>query len=92
MHESTTLRMPHVIHVYLSTSLSNLSALPSIIVVEGVNDPNPHTQAVKTKKIAKTKSKTTLGVSQKTSVVKTTKSQQEGSEKVSKTGEGIGEN
>ena len=84
--------MPQVIQVFLSTSLSNLSALPSIAAMEGVNDPNPPTQVVKTKKITKTKSKTTSGVSQKASIVKTTKSQPEGSEQVSKTGEGIGKN
>ena len=66
--------------------------MPSYAAMEGVNDPNPPTQAVKTKKIAKIKSKTTSGVSQKTSVVKTTKSQPDGSEPVSKIGEGIREN
>ena len=60
--------------------------------MEGVNDPNPPTQAVKAKKVIKTKSKTTSGVSQKSSVVRTTKSQPEGSEQVSKIGERIGEN
>ena len=40
--------------------------------------PTPPTQAVKIKKVPKTKSKTTSGVSQKTSVVKSTKSQPEG--------------
>ena len=66
--------------------------LPSITAMEGVNDPNPPTQAVKAKKVSKTKSKTTSGVSQKAPVVKSTKSQPEGSDQVSKIGEGIGEN
>ena len=59
--------------------------------MEGVNDPNPPSQAAKLKKISKSKSKTTSGVSQKTSVVKTTKSQPVGSEHVNLVGEGIGE-
>ena len=92
MHEGTQLRMPQVIQVFLSTSLSNLNALPSSAAMEGVNDLNPPTQAAKTKKVSKTKSKTTSGVSQKASVVKTTKSQPVGSEQVSTVGEGIGEN
>ena len=75
LHESTALRMPQVIQVFLSTFLSNLSAFPSIATMEGVNEPNPPTQAVKTKKITKIKSKTTSGFSQKASVIKTTKSQ-----------------
>ena len=87
MHESTSLRMPQVIQEFLSTC----SVLPSIAVMEGVNDPNPPTQAVKSKKITKTKFKTTSGVSQKASIVKTIKSQLEGSEQVGKKGEGIGE-
>ena len=45
----------------------------------------------KPKKISKSKSKTTSDVSQKTSVVKTTKSQPVGSDQVSSAGEGIGE-
>ena len=60
--------------------------------MEGVNDPTPLFQAVKTKKVPKTKSNTTSGVSQKAPVVKTTKSQPKGSDQVIKDGEGIGEN
>ena len=45
------------------------------------------TQAVKPKKVSKSKSKTTSDVSQKTSVVKTTKSQPEGSDQVKSVGE-----
>ena len=90
--EGTKLRMPHVIQVFLSSSLSNLNALPSTAAMEGVNDPNPPTQAAKTRKVSKSKSKTTSGVSQKAPVVKTTKSQPMGSDQVSKIGEGIEEN
>ena len=60
--------------------------------MEGVNDPNPPAQATKPKKVSKSKSKTTSGVSQKALVVKTTKSQHVGSDQVRKNGEGIGEN
>ena len=49
LHEGTKLRMPHVIKVFLSSSLSNLSSLPSTTAMKGVNDPNPPTQAAKTK-------------------------------------------
>ena len=59
--------------------------------MEGVNVPNPPTQAAKPKKVSKSKSKTTSNVSQKTSVVKTTKSQPEGSDQVKSVGEGMGE-
>ena len=83
--------MPQVIQVFLSSSLTNLNALPSSAAMEGVNDHNPPTQAAKPKKISKSKSKTTSGVSQKTSVVKTTKSQPVGSEQVNLVSEGIGE-
>ena len=92
LHEGTQLRMPQVIQVFPSTPLSNLNALPSFSAMEGVNDPNPPTQAAKTRKISKTKSKTISGVSQKAPVAKSTKSRPEGSEQVSKFGEGIGEN
>ena len=92
LHEGPALRMPHVIHVFLSTSLSNVNSLPSITAMEGVNDPNPSTQAVKSKKVSKTKFKTTSRVSQKAQVAKSTKSQHVGSEQVSKIGEGIVEN
>ena len=68
-----------------------MNDLPSSAAMEGVNDPNPATQAAKPKKISKSKSKTTSGVSQKTSVVKTTKSQPVGSEQVNLDGEGIWE-
>ena len=44
--------MPHVIQVFFS-SLSNLHSLPSFVAMEGVNDPNPPTQAAKTKKVSK---------------------------------------
>ena len=74
LHEGTELRMPLVIQVFLS-SLSNLHSLPSSTAMEGVNVSNPSTLAAKTKKVSKTKSKSTSVVSQKTSVVKTTKSQ-----------------
>ena len=60
--------------------------------MEGVNDPIPPTQAAKPKKNPKSKSKTTSVVSQKTAVVKTTISQPEGSEHVSKIGERTGDN
>ena len=80
LHEGTALRIPHVIHVFLSTSLSNLNVLPSNADMEGVNDPNPPIQAAKIKKVSKSKSKTTSGVSQKALVVKITKSQHVGSE------------
>ena len=89
LHVGTQLRMPQVIQVFLSSSLKNLNALPSSAAMEGMNDPNPPTQAAKPKKISK--SKTTSGVSQKTFVVKTTKSQHVGSEQVNSAGEGIGE-
>ena len=91
LHEGTQLRIPWVIQVFIYSSLTNLNALPSSAAMEGVNDPNPPTQAVKPKKISKSKSKTTSGVSQKTSVVKTTKSQPVGSQQVNLAGEGIGE-
>ena len=80
LHEGTQLRMPHVIQVFISSSLTNLNALPSSTAMEDVNDPNTPTQAAKPKKISKSKSKTTSGVSQKTYVIKTTKSQHVGSE------------
>ena len=51
--------------------------------------PNPPTQAAKIKKVSKSKSKTTSGVSQKAPVVKTTESQPVGSDQGSKFGEGI---
>ena len=92
LHEGSQLRMPQVIQVFLSSSLITLNSLPSSAAMEGVNVPNLPTQAVKPKKISKSKSKTTSDVSQKTSVVKTTKSQPEGSEHVSSAGEGLGEN
>ena len=92
MHEGIELRLPHVIQVFLSTSTPTLNALPSTVAIEGVNVPNPPTQATKTKKSSKSKSKTTSGVSQKTHVAKTTKSQLEGSVQVSEKGEGTGEN
>ena len=92
MYEGTQLRMPHVIQVFLSTSISTLNTLSSSNAMEGVNDPNPPTQAAKTKKVSKSKSKTTSCVFQKAPVVKTTKSQHMGSDQVSKIGEGIGEN
>ena len=91
LHEGTQLRMPQVIHVFHSSSLTNLNALPSSAAMEGVNDPNPPTQEAKPMKISKFKSKTTSGVSQKTSVIKTTKSQHVGSEKVNSAGNRIGE-
>ena len=91
LHEGTQLRMPQVIHVFLSSSLISQNSLPSTAAMEGVNVLNPPTQAAKPKKISKSKSKTTSDVSQKTSVVKTTKSQLVGSEQVSSVGEGIGE-
>ena len=69
-----------VIQVFLSTSLSNLNDMPLTAVIEGVNDPNPPTQAAKTKKVSKSKSKTSSGVSQKAPVVKSTKSKPEGSD------------
>ena len=92
LHEGTELRMPNVIKVFLSSSPSNLSALPSIVAMKGVNDPNPPTQATKIKKVSKSKSKITPGVSQKAHVVKTSKSQLVRSDQVSKVGEGIGGN
>ena len=92
LYEGNELRMPHVIQVFISSSLSNLNVLPSNAAKEGVNDPNIPTQAAKTKKISNSKSTTTSSVSQKAHVVKTTKSQHVGSEHVSKFGEGIGEN
>ena len=92
LHEGTTLRMPQVIQVFLSTYFSTLNALPSIFVLVGVNDPNPPAQGAKIKKISKQKSKTTSGVSQKAPVAKTTKSHHVGSEHVDNSGEGIGEN
>ena len=91
LHEGTQLRMPQVIQVFFSSSLTNLNDLPSSAAMEGVNDPNPPTQAAKPKKISKSKSKTTSGVSQKTSVVKTTKFQHVGSEQVNLVGKGIWE-
>ena len=84
--------MSKVIKVFLSSSLSNRIVLPLIAVMEGVNDLNPPTQAAKTKKVSKSKSKTTPGVSQKAPIVKTTKYQHVGSVQVSKAGEGIWEN
>ena len=81
--------MPQVIQVFLSTSLSYLNDFPSITAMEGVNDPNPPTQEVKSKTVSKTNSKTTSSVSQKAPVAKSTKSQPEGSDQVSKIGEGI---
>ena len=90
LHEGSQLRMPQVIHVFLSSSLSQTS-LPSSAAMEGVNVPNPPTQAAKPKKVSKSKSKTTSGVSQKTSVVRTTKSQPVGSDHVKSVGEGMGE-
>ena len=59
--------------------------------MEGVNVLNPPTQAAKPKKVSKSKSKTTSDVSQKTSVVKITKSQPKGSYQVKSVGEGMGE-
>ena len=91
LHEGSQLRMPKVIHVFLSSSLITLNSLPSSAAMEGVTFSNLPTRAVKPKKISKSKSKTTSDVSQKTSVVKTTKSQSEGSEQVSSAGEGLGE-
>ena len=82
LHEGTQLRMPQVIQVFLSSSLISQNSLPSSAAMEGVNVPNPPTQAAKPKKISKSKSKTTSDVSQKTSVVKTTKSQPVGSDQV----------
>ena len=66
--------------------------MPSSAAIEGVNDPNPPTQATKTKKASKTKSKTTSGVSQKAHIAKSTKSEPERSAQVSNIGEGIGGN
>ena len=66
--------------------------MPSNATMEGVNAPNLPTQTAKPKKISKSKTKTTSVVSQKTSVVITTISQHEGSEHVSKIGEGTGKN
>ena len=40
LHEGKQLTMPQVIQVFLSTTLSNLSVLPSSAAMEGVNDPN----------------------------------------------------
>ena len=92
LHEVTELRLLQVIQVFLSSPLSNINVLPSFVAMEGEKDPNPPAQATKPKKSLKSKLKTTLGVSQKAHVVKTTKSQPVGSEQVSKNGEGLGEN
>ena len=92
LHEGTKLRYPQIIQVYLSTQLPPLNCLPSNVVIEGVNVPNPPTQATKSKKISKFGSKITSSVSQKTPTVKTTKSQPEGSAHVSNKGEGTGNN
>ena len=91
LHEGSQLRMPQVIQVFLSSSSLSQTSLPSSAAMEGVNVPNPPTQAAKPKKVSKSKSKTTSGVSQKTSVVRTTKSQPEGSDQVKSVGEGMGE-
>ncbi|MCI35722.1 hypothetical protein A2U01_0056943, partial [Trifolium medium] len=57
------------------------------------NVPQPSTQAAKSKKVSKAQSKKpTSIVSQKTIVVKPTKSQPEGSDQVAVSGEGRGEN
>ena len=92
LYEGTELGYPQVIQVYLTTQLSSITSLHSNIDMEGVNVPNPPTQTTKPNKTVKSKSKTTLGVSQKTFVVITTKSQLEGSAHVSKKGEGTGGN
>ena len=60
--------------------------------MEAVNVPISPTQAVKPKNVLKSKSKTPSVVSQKTTVLKTTISQPEESEHVSKIGEGTGDN
>ena len=90
LHEGSQLRMPQVIHVFLSSSSLSQTSLPSSAAIEGVNVPNPPTQAAKPKKVSKSKSKTTSCVSQKTSVVRTTKSQPEGSDQVKSVGGGMG--
>ena len=92
LHEGTQLRMPQVIPVFLSFSSSlSQTSLPSSTAMEGVNVPNPPTQAAKPKRVSKSKSKTTSNVSQKTYVVKTTKSQPKGSDRVKSVGEGMDE-
>ena len=91
LHEGTQLRMPQVIQVFLSSSLISQNSFPLYADMEGVNVPNPPTQAAKPKKIPKSKSKTTSDVSQKKSVVKTTKTQLVGNEQVSSVGERIEE-
>ena len=91
MHEGTQLRMPQIIHVFLSSFSLSQNSLHSSTAMEGVNVPNPPTQAAKPKKVSKSKSKTTSDVSQKTFVVKTTKSQPKGSDQVKSIGEGKGE-
>ena len=91
LHEGIELRYPQVIQVYLSTKLPPLSSLPSNAAMEGVNDPNPPSEAAKPKRVPKKKSKTPSIVSQNTSVETKTKSQPEGSEHLSEIGEGIGD-